>query len=132
MQCTIQYETLVPGIDEAKKMSGFGHYDQTVAELENAIAIRCVVIGLDWTDNTQMYALASEALQCTTEQHLAMLHAPDAQTRARGNLFALAVLMFDTLRQSAQSGLFVEGSGICKALNRAFDEVYSDSARSGA
>jgi hypothetical protein len=103
-----------------------------VAELEDAIAIRCVVIGLDWTDSAQMHALASEALQCTTEQHLAMLHAPDAQTRARGDLFAFAVLMFDTLRQSAQSGLFVEGSGICKALSRAFDAVYSDSARSGA
>lgn len=113
-------------------MSGFGHYDRTVAELENEIAIRCIAIGLDWTDDTQMHALASEALQCTTEQHLAMLHAPDAQTRARGNLFAFAVLMFDTLRQGAQSGLFVEGSGICKALNRAFDEAYSDSACSGA
>jgi hypothetical protein len=71
--------------------------------------------------------LVNESLDCTSEQHLAMLHASDERTRNRGKLFALLTLLLDTERQSAQVGVQVTypGSKLWQALNRAFIEAYA-------
>jgi hypothetical protein len=109
-------------------MSGFGHYSRTVAELVKEIAICCILLGLDWTDETQVRALVEESLNCTPEQLLTLLRAPDGRARARGKLFALLTLLLDTTRQSIQSGVPVtgtgSGSGLWQALDRAFTEAY--------
>ncbi|MDR3086552.1 MAG: hypothetical protein LBU45_01150 [Azoarcus sp.] len=103
-------------------MSGFGHYDRTAAEIEQAIAIRGIQIGLDWTDSVQVRALAREALDSTPEGRLAMLRNRDASVKARGTLFALSALMLDILRQSAQVGAPVSGGRIWKAFESALHE----------
>ncbi|MCL2162365.1 MAG: hypothetical protein FWH56_10850 [Betaproteobacteria bacterium] len=116
-------------------MTGFGHYDRTVAEIEKEIALCCILLGLDWTDEAQVRTLIDGCLRSTSEQHLDMLRAPDKQTRIRGKLFALLALLLDTMRQSAQAGIKATGSRLCQALNRAFIEAYDrldDSGHSSA
>ncbi|MDR1229455.1 MAG: hypothetical protein LBK55_10690 [Azoarcus sp.] len=109
-------------------MSGFGHYERTAAELENEIATRGVLLGLDWTDQVQMRALVSEALDCTSEQRLAMLRADDVRMKAKGELFALSTLMLDIMRQSAQTGVRLSDVGIWKTLARALADVSRETA----
>lgn len=104
-------------------MSGFGHYDRTAAELEDEIVTRGVLIGIDWADPTQVYALAAEALTCTSGQRLAMLHHHDEKVRAKGELFALSELMLDIMRQSAQTGVHVPDVGVWNTLGRALTAV---------
>jgi hypothetical protein len=106
-------------------MSGFGHYDRTITELVKEIAICCALLGLDWTDDKQVRAVVNESLNCTSEQLLAMLHASDGRTKARGKLFALFTLLLNTERQSAQVGVKTTSSSkLWQALNRAFTEAY--------
>jgi hypothetical protein len=103
-------------------MIGFGHYNQTVAELEREIATCCFLLSLDWTDETQVRTLIDECLHCSSERLLAMLRMPGE--RIRGKLFALLALLLDSMRQSAQVGVQVTGSRLWQALNRAFIEAY--------
>ena len=103
-------------------MTGFGHYNQTVAAIEKEIALCCFLLGLDWTDQAQVRTLIDECLRSTSGQHLDMLRSPE--TRTRGKLFALLALLLDTLRQGAQAGVRVTGSKLFQALNRAFIEAY--------
>ncbi|MDR1853770.1 MAG: hypothetical protein LBR05_02550 [Azoarcus sp.] len=102
-------------------MSGFGHYDRTAAELEDEIVTRGVLIGIDWTDPAQVRSLAAEALTCTSEQRLAMLHHHDPKVRAKGELFALSELMLDIMRQSAQTGVHVPDVGVWDAFGNALN-----------
>ena len=104
-------------------MSGFGYYDRTAAEIERAIAVRGIQIGLDWADRVQVRALAREALHRNPEERLAMLRSQDSHVKARGTLFALSVLMLDILRQSAQAGVSISGGKIWKALELALHEA---------
>ena len=113
-------------------MSGFGHYDRTAAEIERAIAVRGIQLGLDWTDSVQVRALAHEALNRNPEERLAMLRSQDASVKARGTLFALITLMLDILRQSAQVGAFVPSGRIWEALERALLEASREGGKKNA
>ncbi|MDR1463364.1 MAG: hypothetical protein LBI68_09570 [Azoarcus sp.] len=104
-------------------MSGFGHYERTAAELEDEILTRGVLLGLDWANQIQVRALASEALDCTSGQRLAMLQSLDWRIKAKGELFALSTLMLDIMRQSAQTGVQVPDVGIWKIFARALADV---------
>ncbi|MDR2092719.1 MAG: hypothetical protein LBP58_05320 [Azoarcus sp.] len=104
-------------------MSGFGHYERTAAELENAIVTRGILLGLDWSDQVQICALASEALDCTPEKRLAMLRARDRRMRAKGELFAFSTLMLDIMRQGAQAGVRIPDMGVWQTFARALDDV---------
>jgi hypothetical protein len=117
-------------------MNGLGHYGRTVAEIVKEIAICCILLELDWTDEAQIRALVDESLNCTSERLLAMLHASDGRTKTRGKLFALLTLLLDTERQSALAGVkTTSNSKLWQALNRAFTEAYDwldGNARSSA
>lgn len=104
-------------------MSGFGHYERTALELEDEIVTRGVLMGLDWADPVQVRALASEALDCTSEQRLAMLRAHDEKVKAKGELFALSELMLDIMRQSALAGVHVPDVGVWETFSRALAEA---------
>ncbi|MDR0564213.1 MAG: hypothetical protein LBG78_04670 [Azoarcus sp.] len=97
-------------------MQGLGHYSQTVSELEHEFSLYCRLADIDWSDAAQVRALADDALRCTTQQQLAMLHASDEHTRARAKLFTLMVLMVDIFNQSMGHGTQVEGSRIWQAI----------------
>ena len=107
-------------------MSGFGHYARTALELEREIFKRGLMIGLDWRDPATMRALAHEALTCTSDCRLGLLHHQDAKERGRGELFALSEMMLDTMRQSAQIGVHTQGGPAWKAFGRA---LYEESER---
>ncbi|MDR3214340.1 MAG: hypothetical protein LBT71_10565 [Azoarcus sp.] len=109
-------------------MSGFGHYERTALELEDEIVTRGVLIGLDWSDPAQVRALAREALGCTSEQRLAMLHASDGSMKARGELFALSELMLDIMRQSALAGVQVPEMGVWRTFGRALADAAQEPA----
>jgi len=106
-------------------MSGFGHFDRTIAEIVKEIAVCCALLNLDWTDALQVRTLVDEFLRCTSEQRLAMLRALDERTKTRGRLFALLTLLLDTARRSAQTGVrTTSGSKLWQALDLAFTEAY--------
>lgn len=103
-------------------MSGFGHYARTAMELEREIFKRGLMIGLDWHDPTVLRRLANEALTCTSSCRMDLLHHADAAQRGKGELFALAELMLETMRQSAVTGVHTRGGPAWRAFGRALYE----------
>ncbi|MDR2688128.1 MAG: hypothetical protein LBB76_00010 [Azoarcus sp.] len=104
-------------------MSGFGHYDRTAAEVEDEIVTRGVLMDIDWSDRLAVKALAREAIDCTSEKRKAMLDDADETVRAKGELFALVVLMLDIMRQSAEAGVQTPDIGVWKVLGPALAEA---------
>ncbi|NMG66521.1 hypothetical protein GPA19_16365 [Azoarcus indigens] len=100
-------------------MSGFGHYERDAEELEREIVKRGIVLGLDWQDENQMRELAREALTTSAQESLAELRGDDPQARARVELFGLAALMLETMRQSAEIGVHTHGGPAWKAFGHA-------------
>ncbi|KON81357.1 hypothetical protein PA01_06825 [Azoarcus sp. PA01] len=103
-------------------MSGFEHFARDALELEREILKRGILLGLDWSDAAAMRQLAREALEGGAEHTNALLRAPDPQLKARGELFALAVLMLRTMTESAETGLHTHGGPAWKAFGRALIE----------
>ncbi|MDY0071071.1 MAG: hypothetical protein RBR77_00295 [Thauera sp.] len=100
-------------------MSGFGHYGRTADELEREIYKRGLALGLDWDDQTRMRALAREALAGERGSTMKLLRSPIRQEKLTGELFALSVLMLNTMRQSAETGIHTSGGPAWKAFGRA-------------
>ncbi len=112
-------------------MSGFGHFASTAREVEREIAKHGVLLGIDWNDAAPLRVLAREALTCSSAARLALLRSADPRERSKGELFALAELMLDLMRQSAQIGIHTSGGPIWKALGRAlYEEAEALGARS--
>lgn len=113
-------------------MSGFGHYARTACELEREIYKRGIALGLDWEDHTSMRALAREALTGEAGNTMRLLRSPQRQEKLVGELFALAVLMMNTMRQSAEIGIHTSGGKAWKAFGRAlYQESESLAAEAG-
>lgn len=103
-------------------MTGFQHFSRDALDLEREIEKYGVVLGLDWGDSRAMRQLAREALDGGAAHINALLRDPDPQLRARGGLFALAVLMLRTMQGSAASGIHTHGGVAWKAFGRALIE----------
>lgn len=106
-------------------MSGFGHYARDAVELEREMLKRGILLGLDWEDEAALRAMAREALTCTPECNMQMLRDPDPRRRARAEFYALAMLMLETMRQSAEIGVHTHGGAAWKAFGRALIEEAS-------
>ena len=83
---------------------------------------RGILLGLDWSDTTTLRGLAREALDGGAENTRALLRDPDPKLKARGELFAFAVLMLRTMQESAETGLHTHGGPAWKAFGRALIE----------
>lgn len=103
-------------------MSGFEHFTENAAELEHEIAVRGVVLGIDWDDPVQVRSLAREALAGGAGHTEGLVKSDDLQQKARGELFALAVLMLRTMEESADTGLHTHGGPVWKAFGKALIE----------
>lgn len=103
-------------------MSGFGHYARDAIELEREIVKRGILLDVDWEDHAALRTMAHEALTCTPECNLQMLRDPDPKRRARAELYALASLMLEVMRQSAEIGVHTHGGPAWKAFGRALIE----------
>lgn len=110
-------------------MSGFGHYTRTADELEREIVKRGIAIGLNWDDKATLHALARQALSCTPACMMSLLRSPDRRKKLTGELFALSELMFQNMRQSAETGVHAQGGPAWKAFGRALYEEYDAGAR---
>src|SRR5574337_1516270 len=100
-------------------MSGFEHFERDAYELEREILTRGILLRLDWDDAARMRQLAREALQGGPDHTRALLADPDPRLRARGELFALGVLMLRVMEESADTGVHTHGGPAWKAFGRA-------------
>ena len=106
-------------------MSGFEHFSENAAELEHEIAVRGVVLGIDWDDPAEVRALAREALAGGAGHTSGLLDSDELESRARGELFALAVLMLRTMEESADTGVHTHGGRVWKSFGKALIEEAS-------
>lgn len=100
-------------------MSGFEPYARDAAAIEQEIANRGVALGLDWSDEGAVRMLARELLDGGSAHVQALARDEDPRNRARGQLFALAILMQQTMAESAENGVHTHGGPVWKALGKA-------------
>lgn len=103
-------------------MSGFEHFARDADQLEREILKRGILLGLAWDDRARMQSLAREALEGGASHTRALLIDPDPRLRARGELFALGVLMLRLMEDSAETGVHTHGGPAWKAFGRALIE----------
>ena len=103
-------------------MSGFEHFTRDACELEREILKRGILLDLDWSDRATMRRLARESLQGGSDHTQALLADPDPRLRARGELFALGVLMLRVMEESADTGVHTHGGLAWKAFGSALIE----------
>jgi len=107
--------------DEHGPMSGFEHFARDAIEVEREIRSgHPARAGL--SDRAALRRLAREALDGGAEHTRALLRDPDPQLKARGELFAFAVLMLRTMQESAETGLHTHGGPAWKAFGSALIE----------
>lgn len=114
-------------------MSGFENHAETVAQLEREIIRRGLVLGIDWTDEGSVTALAREAMEhgrddvrrVETGEH-------DPKLMAKVDLFGLAALMLRTMQESAEEGIERHGGPVWKAFARALWAACPCDQRPGA
>ena len=103
-------------------MSGFNllHDSQGAAEIETQITRLGIALGINWDDETQVQALAREALHHSQEA-LAQFgqHHDDYQLKAKIELFGLAALMMQIMTNSADEGIHTHGGAAWKSFSKA-------------
>jgi hypothetical protein len=103
-------------------MTGFEHYARDAEALEHEIARLGVAVGVDWNDPAAVRALAREALTGGAAHVETLVRSEHQVERAKGELFALAVLMLRTMEESAGEGIHTHGGPCWKAFGRALIE----------
>ena len=103
-------------------MSGFEHFASDADQLEREILKRGILLGLAWDDHARLRGLAREALEGGASHTRALLADPDPRLRARGEFFALGVLMLRVMEDSAETGVHTHGGPAWKAFGRALIE----------
>lgn len=101
-------------------MAGFEDYDRNIREIELEIERKGIALGIDWSDEPQVRALAREALAYhSAPGTLAHGEPDDFALKARIDLFGLASLMLQTMEESASLGMESHGGIVWKAFGRA-------------
>ena len=103
-------------------MSGFEHYSRDAEDLEHEIAKFGVALGIDWEYQSAVRALAREALHGGAGHIEELVRSADPVQRAKGQLFALGVMMLRTMETSAEQGIHTHGGRCWKAFGRALIE----------
>ena len=101
-------------------MAGFEDYETTTQRIETEIERMGVALGIDWSDEVQVRALAREALDHSAECVRRAAIAPEDQLLgAKVVLFGLANLMLRTMEESAGVGVESHGGPVWKRFGRA-------------
>lgn len=102
-------------------MAGFENYLRSTRQIEREIARMGVALGVDWSNELQVRALAREALDGAAREVQAAVARPgDRRLMAKVALFGLAALMMHTMAESAQNlGIAGHGGPTWKAFGRA-------------
>jgi hypothetical protein len=110
-------------------MNGFGllYGSRNAAEIEKQIERHGIALGIDWDDEGQVQALAREAL-LRSQEALAQYgqHHGDYKLKAKIELFGLAGLMMQIMKDSADEGVHTHGGRAWKAFSRALMHVAGD------
>jgi hypothetical protein len=99
-------------------MAGFEDYARNTRAIERAIEQKGVALGVDWSDEQQVRALAREALAHAPADGTSVA-AHDHKRMARMELFGLIGLMLQTMQESASVGIESHGGAVWKSLARA-------------
>ena len=101
-------------------MAGFENYQEATRKIEDEIEHMGVALGIDWSDEAQVRALAREALDHSQDRIREAAASPDDhQLGAKVTLFGLASLMLRTMEESAGVGIESHGGPVWKAFGRA-------------
>lgn len=101
-------------------MAGFENYTEETRQIEQEIERKGIALGIDWTDDAQVHALARETLDCLCgELHVPSSGAVDHKLMAKLDLFGLAGIMLKTMAESASIGLESHGGVAWKAFAKA-------------
>lgn len=108
-------------------MGLFEHYHEEAEAIEKEIERKGVALGIDWSDEVQVRALAREALTDAGETaRRAATRQDDREALTRAELFGLAALMLKTMEQSAQDDMHTHGGPIWKTFGRALWQEAQD------
>ncbi len=101
-------------------MAGFEHYSEEIRELEREIERKGIVLGIDWTDEVQVRALAREALEHGSDEvQRVSSGSADRKLMAKVDLYGLAALMLRTMEETAGIGFETHGGSAWKSLGKA-------------
>ena len=101
-------------------MAGFENYQADATEIEREIERKGIAIGIDWSDEVQVRALAREALEHSQEHiRAAAAGAQDPVLLVKVDLFGLAAIMLQTMKESAEHGLLSHGGPVWKTFAKA-------------
>lgn len=101
-------------------MSGFDHYATDTEEIEAEIVRKGIVLGIDWSDQAAVRALAREAFDHLAEDVKIASNSPvDYRLMAKVDLFGLAGIMLKTMTKSAGQGIESHGGPAWKAFAKA-------------
>jgi hypothetical protein len=100
-------------------MSELENQTQDALLISTEVARMLVALGVDWTNESEMRAIAREALAYSGADSAEHLEADDIEGRAKQKLFGLVALMLRTMEEGAELGEHVHGSDIWKSLSRA-------------
>ena len=100
-------------------MAAFENYAREAQEIEREIERKGLILGIDWSDDTQVRLLAQEALACRDPGDGPLGKPNDPRALAKMELFGLAQLMLTVMRESADDGLLTHGGDAWKSFARA-------------
>lgn len=97
-------------------MSGFEHHAEEALRIEQQIVRQGIALGIDWSDEAAVRALAREALDC----HIDARHPATPENMEKLELFGLAQLMLKVMTESADEfDVHTHGGPVWKAFGRA-------------
>lgn len=111
--------------DNSIELDVVGHVEdfcsKQAKEIELEIERIGIVLGIDWSDQAQVRALAQEALNHVREdfdRYKVQTH-HDQQLKEKITLFALADMMMHLMARSADKGIHTHGGPAWKAFSKA-------------
>lgn len=101
-------------------MSGFENFAKDAREIELELERKGIALGIDWTDDAEVRALAREAVnRHANSTHLTTSEPIDHHQMAKIDLFGLAAIMLRTMEKSAMEGFESHGGVAWKAFAKA-------------
>jgi hypothetical protein len=103
-------------------MNGFNvlHNHQEASEIETQIVRQGMALGINWENEAQVQALAREALHHSSEALLQFSqHRNDYKLKAKIELFGLAALIMQIMKDSAEEGFHTHGGVAWKSFSKA-------------
>lgn len=100
-------------------MSGFENFAQEARDIERALEMHGIALGIDWNDTASVRCLAAEALKSQPAHIKTLVLSKDPASRAKGEIFALSNLMLKLMAESAGIGVHTHGGCAWKSFARA-------------